>query len=302
MKSALDWSEAKKLAREAVDRGLKLFWKIDLGLFAKLEKPLDNQTQFHALLLSLDHFKNTLWQEFRNDTVGLCLYEGSADFSKSFPWDDAQRENLQVYLAGTSLETADGQRLLALFCRDMAADYLRMLVQKMPDPLQLFLMLDATSCDGMELTAQLLHRECYPRFHLAIKGGGLPHHGYSWDGKTIKTIASKNEAIGVCLPLFSQNEPCAGLEHALFFLSEAKLPYRMIPEAFLISEWEGLDFLVYSPKGLSIQGKRKIQGFCAAGGTAVSVGELLGFAQEIGLSDWMSGVSKDTLRACRDHL
>ena len=46
---------------------------------------------------------------------------------------------------------------------------------------------------------------------------------------------------------------------------------RVIEEAYLTAEWDGLDILYIDPPCLSREGKRKVQGFQAAGGEVISV-------------------------------
>ncbi len=59
------------------------------------------------------------------------------------------------------------------------------------------------------------------------------------------------------------------------------IDYRIIPETYLTTEWHGLDYLIVDPDSLSSQGFRKLQGFCAAGGTIVSLGKIMGLPYEI---------------------
>src|SRR5437764_741988 len=61
MRSDLNWKEAEEVAQRAVDAGLLIFWDLDLGLFSDLPLPLSDQSQFMSLVLSIDHFLETLW-------------------------------------------------------------------------------------------------------------------------------------------------------------------------------------------------------------------------------------------------
>ncbi len=49
-----------------------------------------------------------------------------------------------------------------------------------------------------------------------------------------------------------------------------QVPYKVIPEHLLTQEWEGIDELYVPQNGVSAQGRRKISGFIAAGGTIVN--------------------------------
>ena len=104
----------------------------------------------------------------------------------------------------------------------------------------------------------------------------------------------KLETVGVCLPSLEHCRPSqyGGLREAFNWLSLAEIPYRIVPEGLLTTDWDGLDDLIVVPNGVSLQGKRKLQGFCAAGGTIVSLGHEMGLAQEMQFDDWKKSRNK----------
>ena len=55
----------------------------------------------------------------------------------------------------------------------------------------------------------------------------------------------------------------------------------MIEELFLTESWEGVDRLYVLSEATTSQGKRKLLGFCAAGGTVIVEGESLGLPNEV---------------------
>lgn len=71
-------------------------------------------------------------------------------------------------------------------------------------------------------------------------------------------------------------------------LHDRGISFRLIPEAFLTVQWDGLDFLIVEPSGITSAGKRMLQGFCAAGGTVVALGTRLGLRQELLFSEWLN--------------
>jgi hypothetical protein len=270
--SSLDWGAERQLAVSAIQNGDKLFWAIDLGLFGQLKNPLSNQTQFLSLVLSLEHFRDTLWKEFEEHTAGVLLYEGSADFSKeiysgldqgrSILWDDELQQNYITWCERKAVMDK------SLFCRDVAAEYLTMLANRMPDAMPLFIKLHLSSLSFVQ-EIQLTHQERFGRIQLIVNGSNLP--------------TNLEITVGLCLPSFEKVDPkyYEGMEAAVNYLLARKIPFRVIPETYLISEWDGLDYLVVVPEGLGSQGIRKLHGFCAADGTVVSLGDPIGVAQEI---------------------
>lgn len=285
--SELNWKSARMQAIDAMMNGLKILWQIDLGLFSALKLPLSNQTQFLSLTLALEHFRDTLWKEFYEHTAEVGLYSGEGDFSQSFVWDDEQVLNFRGWLQDRfqDVETVqkelglvvndfdkvhpkDCKTVLPLFCRDVAAEYLQMLANRMPDGMSMFAKLDLSKVEDPLLQAQLINPEYFGRVALKLEG-------------CLFNLSSK-ASVGVCLPTIEMCRPSQfeGLRDALGKLAGDKVSFKLIPEEVLITEWDGLDYLYYVPSGLSFQGKRKLQGFCAAGGMAVSVQGTIGLANE----------------------
>lgn len=317
MQAELDWKIARKEASLATEQGFGLMWAIDLGLFTGLALPLTNQGQFLSLALSLEHFRDSLWHEFKDNTLGVSLYRGAADFSLGFPWDPQHEQNLKSWLKEScSLEaelpelrqSQEGRQLLRLFCRDVAVEYLSLLAARLPDTLKAHLFLDMSSFTGScsdEL--QYLNPERFDRLQLAIRNARLPFEAMGWGAPTPCGYSGMNpfqlpepqeNKIGVCVPpmVFNRASHYEGFEEALAYLQRLSISYKFIDENSITAKWDGLDYLLYSPSGLSVQGRRKLQGFCAAGGTAVSTGILMGFPQEISVHNLAINSSADFCR------
>lgn len=296
VQSDLNWKGAREQAEKARERGLKVLWALDLGLFESLQQPLTNQGQFLTLTLSLEHFRDSLWQEFKDCTLGVSLFRGDADFRKGFSWDSHQEENFMTWLQENCSIDASGwdeieerEPLIRLFCRDVSVEYLNLLAGRLPDNLPLFLFLDLSSFEGSrQEELHYMNPERFERFRLALKNAHLPFEALKWAETTERLTSDDLIQVGICVPPMSFNRAThyEGFEQALIELEKAKLPYKLIPEHALTANWDGLDYLLYSPTGLSPQGKRKLQGFCAAGGTVISTGRLLGFSQELSFSEW----------------
>lgn len=322
MRADLDWRKAIEEARIIIQQGYLILWEIDLGLFSHLTYSLSQQTQFLSLTLSLEHFRDTIWKEFKDNSLGLILYRGFANFSLDLVWDEALINNLQEWFKETFktlaeiegeiniplsdfteltpsllLQTDAGKQLLSLFSRDVAVEYLLLLRNRLPDTLACYLLLDVEHIQSPLWQTQLLHAERFEQLSLAVKGAKVPLRALGWmqpspygllSSKKQVNLEMKPVLIGICLPAMDtyKSEFYTGLEKVLEKLIKDSVPFRVIPENYLITDWDGLDYLIYVPEGLSVQGKRKLQGFCAAGGTAVTVGRHLGLAQELSWEDF----------------
>jgi hypothetical protein len=312
-KADLNWEKERALAQRLLSEGYALFWDIDLGLFNRLTMPLDNQAQFLSLTLTLEHFRDTLWQEFRLKTLGVSIFRGSLDFSDGFTWDAQQISNLKHWIKNifqeeiqfekeTSLflnsfdqldletlsKSPQGLQLRRLFCRDAAVEYLALLATRLPDALPCYLFLDASSMANPLWEAQLLNPEKFDHLNLALKGNSLPWNVWRWGESQIEQEERTLPHVGICFPPTEMYrlEHYTGLEKALESLISNGLPFRVIAENHLITCWQGLDYLIFIPEGLSSQGKRKLQGFCAAGGTVVSTSKMLGLTNEMTFHSW----------------
>jgi len=298
LQSNLDWKAAREEALEVIAQGNTILWNIDLGLFRDLKHPLSHQSQYLSLTLSLKHFTETLWPEFQGQTRGLCLYTGNLDFSRDLPWNNEHLDNLQGWLEEcfgdvSQLEEETGiavgdfkaiktellhdHFLFSLFCRDAAVDYLCLLAASLPDGLPIYLNLATPKKINLWLEANLRNPDCYDRFQLLLDGG---------EAKTPRLKPS----IAICLPSHQMRRPSQhdGIQEAMLALNERNVSFGVTPESRLTTEWDGLDYLIVTSKGVSFQGRRKLQGFCAAGGTVLTLGEPIGLEHEFAFGQWLS--------------
>lgn len=254
MESDLDWKEAKTLAKKAQEQNKMIVWDLDLGLFDHLQFPLSNQPQFSSLVLSLNHFKDHLWEEFRSITLGLSIYRGTFD---------------------------------VLARQKEAAEYLELLADHLPGDLPLLLFLDVSNV-AEEQQLDYLNPARWHRFYVFSKGATLPFNYFGWGIPTSKgysgiqekeiPLPSKEPLHGICLP---KEGPFDSLLKAISFLRGSGFPFKIISEQFLTAQWDGLDYLFYSGACVTFEEKRKLLGFAAAGGALVSTNQLIGLPNEI---------------------
>lgn len=243
--SSLDWSLERKSALSVIASGKKILWFLDLGLFDRLKMPLSHPSQFLTLGLAVDHFRKSIWKEFQSFSTGVCLYRGPSDFSSQLPWDDALDKAFLLWQKETQ---AEGLNLL--FCANVGAQFLKTLAEKIPDEVPIFLIYSTMPDDILE-KALMTNPERFGRIRI--------HSSCLFSWKTEEELKT-----GICMPpldvvLPSQLEPFRRVIQEFPFA-------KLIPEERLTYCWEGLDLLLYSEKCLSKQGRRKIQGFIAAGG------------------------------------
>lgn len=327
LKADLGWKKELEAARGYVAKGFRIFWEIDLGLINTLTHALSHRGQFLSLTLSLEHFCKTIWKEFRKETVGLCLFRGCLDFSKGYPWDEEQILNLQEWIAQiystmkdfvseTNIAVLDyksltveslagsehGRQLLANFCRDSMSEYFSLLAAGIPDSLPLFLLLDAKGIENPFFVAQMLNKAYFSRYHLGVKNSSRLSLGgdFSWEGSPLEKgglsrqfntpVKSKRFKLAFCLPseMICRVSTTQVLKQAFEELQRHEVSFRVIPERELAVEWDGLDELIVDTHFVSFQFKRKLQGFCAAGGRVISLRGQLGLPDEISFNSWLN--------------
>ena len=129
------------------------------------------------------------------------------------------------------------------------SEELKRLTAPIPDALPLRLHFEKPPLAPLEL-ARSTCRTLFPRFEIRIDNQPLPYR--SWEAKVGFLLPSNGDL------LFEK-------------LLKQGTKVRVIEEAYLTAEWDGLDILYIDPPCLSREGKRKVQGFQAAGGEVISV-------------------------------
>lgn len=233
-RSALDWTANLEIAQKALAKGLRILWDLELGLFDELEFPLSTQHQFQTLSLAIKHFLENVWPLFRDQTLGLNLFHGPIP------------------------ETAE------------AFDYLDMLATHVPEALNRFYTFDLKQVSSLAKQAHLVDKERYPHTHLIVKNALIPIEGWVWKGSWINPQSTQETTKGICLPTLdlAVNQYAEKLEAILL---EQTLPFRLVSENLLTTQWDGLDEVVVIADTLSSEGRRKLKGFEAAGGVVTFV-------------------------------
>ncbi|MCB1119523.1 MAG: hypothetical protein KDK65_06150, partial [Chlamydiia bacterium] len=223
----------------------KILYHLDLGLFDRLKFPLEHQAQFQSLALAVEQFVDTVWLPRRNRTLGVLLYQGTLDFSS---------------LVGGSY----------LDARDRCYDFLNTLAKRIPDKLPACLSFRVPESMPALQVAQLISADLVEHFTLFLNGCPFPHAHGIWDKDDTYHFPQIQDALPATAILFppasvTAEEAFAPLEP--LFTQLHNTPYRLINEEHLTEQWHGLDHLYVSESGLTPQGRRKLQGFQAAGGT-----------------------------------
>lgn len=240
-------------------------WEFQLGLDEPFF-PLEDELRFQSLALALKTFTEQLWPSVQEKTKGAILYRGTADFSRYFNWSETQEMNFVAWRA----ERAAGseEHLKRLFCLEAFAAYFQMLAHRLPDELPLTIQITNMGSGTLAERLHLLLPDRFDHFILDV-------------GK------QEDARFGICFP---EEDQCgsAVLERIDALLKIIQMPYRAIPETLLTEKWDGIDHLYVLSDALSPRGKRKLMGFCAAGGTVVVEGDPIGLSNEMSAKEFFT--------------
>lgn len=237
-----------------------LFFRFDLGLEAPFF-PLDDEMHFQSLSIALQKFTTEIYPKFQERISGAVLYSGTADFSAFFQWSERQKENFKEWSEGRPVLNEAHQK--RLFCADAFAHYFQMLAHRLPDEMPLYVFLDGAGVGSIAERHQLISKERFEHFLIAAKGLPFGNH-LVWEGETFRELQDK-PSLALCFP---EDKMCT--ENILNLLNEKiasmQNPFRILPEAFLTEDWEGVDVFHVLKEPLTPQGERKLKGFLATGG------------------------------------
>lgn len=265
LSSSLDWSLAKEEATRLTQSGKALLWDLGFGLD---DTSVCHQAALSSFLLAVRSFTEELFLPFQEETFGACLYRGLP--LGSFKWN-AQHEE-----AFTDWQEEYGAFPMAkeLYQMEYFSEYLHRLAAALPEealPFALFKM----PLLSPALLAQLLSRQHFSYLYLGLQNQDLPIGPFNPE--------TEKARVGVTLPLHSHclEKSVQALDACIQELRKQKISFRLVSESHLTECWDGLDDLILFSEFLSAQGRRKAQGFAAAGGRLVVQGPPLELAQEI---------------------
>lgn len=260
----LEWSSAIEQAEHSIAKGNKILWDLDLGLFTQLRKPLSDEGQLLALRLSLQHFRELIWDRFKQETIGLLLYKGDCTFEDLSKEQIEEASPFHEWTQTHSAENLNSSVAHAYHRRDIAAGYLSLLIASLPEDLRVFVCLSVPSGTAPSIVLGLLNPDRFEKIEWMLEGGLPLHSSWHKKGELLLPNDTTGAPQGFCIP-FPHWMPDRPSELDQLLLSGETL--RFIPEGAITAGWDQLDRLHVLESFLTPFGKRQIQGFVAAGGT-----------------------------------
>lgn len=259
--SDLDFSKAKEEAETAE----KILWNLEFDL-ASIS--FYDKGTLASFLVAIKCFNEQLLLPFLGKTFGVCLYQGP--LLLPLKWNLEHEEGFVDWQG--PYEKFPG--LKDLYCVEIFSQYLHRLAAALPDEVLPIVLFEPFEGSKARL-AQFLSKEHFPYLYLGLIDHDLPLGPFSSEAAVAR--------LGITLPLhtYCSLESLAAVDRCMEELRQLGISFRIVSETHLTESWDGLDSLIVFSDFLSSQGKRKAQGFVAAGGEIVSVGNLLGMSIEI---------------------
>jgi hypothetical protein len=244
----MHWQEQLLGARQLKQLGQTITWELDFGL-ASSSIALDDPAVFLSFSLALEHFVKMFECEFAACSVGVILYRGGLDLYERIVLSGNLTDHYEEWLK--EMKADDILHYRRLFCIHVFAEYLHRLASFLPDsfapPICSF---EIPSSMSHCTQAQLLSKERFA--HIVLE----------------PALDRREALIGIVLP---PDDRCTlkvlqQLDETIALYEQGNLFFRIIPEALLNEEWQGLETLVAIDSLLTAAGRRMLQGFIAAGG------------------------------------
>lgn len=259
--SRLDWKSADQFVEKCRSYASYALWELEGGF--SLETFRD-EAFFLTFELAVEHFVNTVWSSYKEISLGVVLFKGP----------------IEKYI-------------------ELQHD-LKLIASRFPEDVAIFVLLDTERLIHPSHFFSFARQDLLMHFYPVIKGKwaekfstSLPclgwDHGNSPFGYFSSSIfpQKKGERQELAI-LYPQDEALEEIDRVISEL-QGKC-FRMLPESLLDQEWEGIDDLIVFSSSLKERGRRKLMGFCAAGGRVVHVGASIGVDHEIGFEDYIREV------------
>lgn len=252
----LKWEKEIHHAQTLIKKEQHFVWHLEFG-FSSLRFDPHDTAAFFSFSLAVEEFAKTVLPLFKEQTFGVCFYRGGSDLTHLFLLNHWE-ETFEEWCRGLSLQKNPWN--YSLFCTKVFGEFLQRLLSFLPEEVLGCLFFDISNESSWSKIGYQFNSERFELFELFFE-----NKGECFQKERISPL-------GICLPVesFVNSNFFHSLDHVMGELQKEKKSFRLIPEAKLTEEWNGLDQLIIFPTYLSAQGKRKVTGFEAAGGQVLS--------------------------------
>lgn len=276
--SSLDFHLKREACLKSIEMGEKLHFKIDLGLFKSLKKPLSNESQLLSLKLSLKHFKETLFEEFHDSIESVSILDITIDLIRKFSFDEELQKRYEDWLVEHQIKKGpltEDEWYRFHFIKNLIARYLYLLIENLGGDIPFQIDIDLKDQEHTIFSILMTSKDLFEPFFLNIQN----QSSFIQEKASLAVLLPEKESVEI-----SRYE---NLKHVIHTLNEYKIPHRYIPETMLITEWHLLDYLIVDSSELNSKIERMLKGFKAADGKVVFLQNSTIQDDEITFSDFI---------------
>ena len=281
LSSNLSFPNLEAKIREVVEDGKKISLEIFLDIhtntfsfYSEFELSIRKRS-LEVLLAKISFLDNShLYQ--------IIFYRGTIDFSNHIKSHALTEEEYIHWKKRLSESIIDEEHLLHLFSSYLLSTFFHSIGSILPLEIQGAVLLTTPSYLSNAKIIELISDEIFPHLTTGIKNPLFFHEGISWGdghGKTHLSYAPIKEIIKEQDVKTAIILPALGLcnyqkfDHICKLLQHKKIPYKIIEENLMNEKWFDIDHILFDEENTSFDGKRMVDGFIAAGGSAYTFQE-----------------------------
>ncbi len=285
--SDLAWESLESEIETALKLGAKLSFEIDFGLN---EKPcFRDPASFFSRSIAVSLFENRVYKLYKEQIATIIVYRGNGNFKEAICQDVSLYTDFLEWKKEFFGEEDVTNQMFRLFSMELFMQYLHRLSAPLIDDIPLVALLDLGDSMRPSYQAELLSKTFFPYIIPGVKNACVHFNGFGWqDRGNLGFIGHKSLSIkeispptlGVVIPEIGK-VPYDFFDKTIHRLVENGIGYQVFPESLMIESWQGLDSILVFSNTLSQEGRRMLQGFNAAAGQVVTVGDSLDLVDEI---------------------
>lgn len=286
--SDLSWESLESEIATALKLGAKLSFEIDFGFFDERAQ-LRDPASFFSRGIAVNSFEERVYKPYKEQIAAIILYRGSGNFRESICQDAALYADFLDWRLEFFGNVDITNQMFRLFSMELFMHYLHRLAAPLIDDIPLLALFDLADCMRPSYQAELLSKSFFPYIIPGVKSSSIDFNGFGWQGrgnlgyighKPLPLIEADPPTLGIVIPEMGR-VPYDLFDKTIKYLLENGVAYRVFPESLMIENWHGLDQILVFSDTVSQEGRRMLQGFNAAAGQVVTVGEALDLIDEI---------------------
>ena len=223
-----------------------------------------------------------------NKISHIILYRGPIDFSNEIKQNAQLSDEFDHWKANLPGSKPCQDHLLNIFSSKLISDFFHSLATILPDHIKGLLLFSLPQDLGVSKISELTSEETFPHLTVGIKHPPFFMEGVCWGlGDGLHTLSfspshSLSESqvkTAVILPFFGFCD-YQKFEAICSALKKRGIAFKVIEENLLNEKWFDIDNIIFDYEAASFDGKRMVDGFIAAGGTAYVFDESRSYERE----------------------